>query len=75
MPHLRMFLGEQQLDEVFIPEILLQNFSLRSIIEQEKHKLVQKHVAKIKKTEQPPSFVLEFVPSVTNTFSPLKLKK
>lgn len=75
MPHLRMFLGEQQLDEVFIPELLLQNFTLTSVVEQEKHKLAQKHIAKIKQAQQVPSFVLEFVPSKTNNFSPLKLKK
>lgn len=75
MPHLRMFLGGQQLDEVVIPEALLQNFSLNHLIEQEKQKLVEKHTAKIRKAEQVPSFVLEYLPSRINEFKSLQTKK
>lgn len=51
MPHLKMFLGEQHLDEVFIPEALMQQVSLNHLVEQEKQKLIEKHSTEIKKKE------------------------
>jgi hypothetical protein len=75
MPHLRMFLGEQQIDEVFIPEVLLNGTSLNRLIEEEKQNLIDKHVARLRTAQNSPSFYIELVPSKINAFTPLQLKK
>jgi len=43
MPYLRMFLEEQQIDEVFISEVLLNSVLGASIVEEEKQEMIKKH--------------------------------
>lgn len=75
MPYLRMFLGEQQLDEVFIPEVLLAGVTGIHIVEEEKQDILKRHANAIRKVETKPVFYLDAVPSATNYFTSLKSTK
>jgi len=73
MPYLRMFLEEQQIDEVFISEVLLNSVLGTSIIEEEKQEMIKKH----SKLAQAATFVfcMDAMPSALNQFTPLGQKK
>ncbi len=73
MPYLRMFLEEQQIDEVFISEVLLNNVLGASIVEEEKQEMIKKH----SKLAQAATFVfcMDAMPSALNQFIPLGKKK
>jgi hypothetical protein len=73
MPYLRMFLNEQQIDEVFISEVLLNSVLGASIIEEEKQELFKRHA----KLSPISSFVfcIDAMPSAVNHFTPLNQRK
>ena len=75
MPYLRMFLGEQQLDEVFIPEVILNSVIGTHSLEDEKKCLLQKHAVALRNSETKPVFCVDAVPSSINYFKPLKLER
>ena len=74
MPYLRMFLGEQLLDEVFIPEVILNSVIGTHSLEDEKKSLLQKHTIALRNSETKPVFCIDAVPSAINYFKPLKLE-
>jgi len=69
MPYLRLFLGEQQIDEVFISEVLLNSVLGTSIIEEEKQEMLKKH-GKVANTAGL-VFFMDSMPSALNQFTPL----
>ena len=75
MPYLRMFLGEQQIDEIYISEVFLQSVLRNHIIEEEKQKMLEKHRHLFRNSEMIPSFTLDSVQSSINNFAPLKHNK
>jgi len=58
MPYLRMFLGEQQLDEIFISDVFVESVLGNHFVEEEKKILLDKHAILIKRTKIDPSFDL-----------------
>ena len=56
MPYLRMFLGEQKMDEVFISEVYLESVLGNHFVEEEKQKMMEKHAITIKNVNMPLSF-------------------
>jgi len=75
MPYLRMFLGEQPIDELFISEVFLQSVLRNHIIEEEKQKMLEKHKLLFRNSEMIPSFTIDSIPSSINNFTPLSLTK
>lgn len=75
MPYLRMFLGEQQIDEVYISEVLLNSVLSLSIIDEEKQRMLKRQANAIRTAESQPVFCLDSVPSAINSFTPLDVKK
>lgn len=75
MPYLRMFLGEQEIDEIFISEVFLQSVLSNHILEEEKQKMLRNHASVIQNAATAPFFALDAVPSSINRFTPLSLKK
>lgn len=75
MPYLRMFLGEQQIDEVYISEVLMNSVLSLHILAEEKQSMLKLHANLISKAEVQPVFYLDAVPSAVNDFTPLNLKK
>ena len=75
MPYLKMFLGEQQIDEVFISEILLNSVLSLYIMDEEKQNMLKRNESIIRNEKLQPVFWLDSVPSAGNDFQPLKLKK
>lgn len=75
MPYLRMFVGEEQLDEVFIPEVLLAGVTGIHIVEEEKQDMLKRHADTIRRAETKPVFYLDAVPSATNYFTSLSPTK
>lgn len=75
MPYLRMFLADQQVDEVFIPDVLLNSVLSLHIIREEKQSMLKKHDQSIRSAAVQPVFCLDAVPSSVNNFTPLALKK
>lgn len=75
MPYLRMLLGEQQIDEVFISEVLLNSVLSLYIIDEEKQNMLKRNASIIHNEKLQPVFCLDSVPSAVNDFQPLKLKK
>jgi len=73
MPYLRMFLGEQKIDEVFIAEVFLKSILGNYFVHKEKQKLLDSHAVLIRKAEMTPTFTLDTVPSSVNNFTPLKI--
>jgi len=73
MPYLRMFLEEQQIDEVFISEVLLNSVLGTSIVEEEKQDLIKKHTKLADATRF--VFFMDAMPSAFNQFTPLGQKK
>jgi hypothetical protein len=73
MPYLRMFLNEQQVDEVFISEVLLNSVLGASILEEEKQELFKRH----SKLSDITGFVfcIDAVPSAVNQFTSLDKRK
>jgi hypothetical protein len=70
-----MFLGEQQVDEVFIPEVLLNSISSLSFIDEEKQSMLQRNANAIRNATMQPVFCLDSIPSSVNNFQPLMLRK
>ena len=68
-----MLLEEQQIDEVFISEVLLNSVLGTSIVEEEKQDMIKKHP----KLAHAATFVfcLDAMPSALNQFTPLGQKK
>lgn len=75
MPYLRMFLGEKQIDELFISEVYVQSVLGHHFIEEEKQRMRDKHVMSIRNAQTDPLFVIDAVPSSINYFTPLKPKE
>jgi hypothetical protein len=75
MPYLRMFLHEQLIDDVFIPEVLLNSVLSLHIIEEEKQNMLKRHAGSIRSASTPPVFYIDSVPSAVNHFTPLDIKK
>lgn len=74
MPYLRMFLGEQQIDEIYISEVLMNSvLSLHIVDEETKH--AEQHANLIRNATVQPIFYLDSVPSTVNNFTPLQIKK
>jgi len=75
MPYLRMFLGEQQIDEVYISEVLMNSVLSLHIVDEEKQSMLKQHANLIRNSEVQPIFYLDSVPSAVNNFTPLQIKK
>ena len=75
MPYLRMFIGEQQIDELFISEVYLQSILRNHIIEEEKEKMLQKNKLLFRNTEIIPSFTLDSIPKSIDDLTPLSVFK
>lgn len=75
MPYLRMFLGEQLVDETYISEVFLQSVLGNHFIEEEKQKMLEKHTPAVRKSAGDPLFTLDNIPSSINYFTPLSMKK
>lgn len=75
MPCLRMFLDEQEIDEVYIPEVLLNSVLSLSVIYEEKQNMLKRNANAIRSANSQPVFFMDSIPSSTNDFEPLKLKK
>jgi hypothetical protein len=75
MPYLRMFLGEQQIDEVYISEVLMNSVLSLHIVDEEKQSMLKQHANLIRNAEVQPIFYLDAVPSAVNNFIPLDIKK
>lgn len=71
MPYLRMFLGERVIDDVYIPESLLQSVISTHILQEEKQRMIDRHAVAIRSSDLAPSFFIESIPSEINSFSPL----
>ncbi len=65
MPYLRMFLGEQQVDEVFISDVFVESILGKHFLQEEKEIMLHKHATIIKDAELDPSFDV-FPPSPAN---------
>lgn len=59
MPYLRMFISEQQLDEVFISDVFTDSVLGNHFIQEEKQRMLDKHDVTIKKNGTPPYFDLD----------------
>jgi hypothetical protein len=70
MPYLRMFLGEKQLDEVFISDVFVDSILGNHFLQEEKELMLHKHATAIKDTELNPSFDV-FPPSARMRNFPL----
>ena len=64
MPYLRMFLGEKQVDEVFISDVFVDSILGNHFLQEEKELMLHKHATSIKDAEFDPSFDM-FPPSVS----------
>jgi len=73
MPYLRMFLGEKQVDEVFISEVLLNSVLGNSVIEEEKQEMLRKHGKEANTAGI--AFFMDSMPSALNQFVPLTPRK
>ena len=71
MPYLRMFLGEKEIDQVLISELLLQSVIGHHTIEEEKERMREKYLAQIRNAGTEPVFTLDNVPSTINFFKSL----
>jgi hypothetical protein len=74
MPYLKMFRGEDLIDEVFISDHLLQTVLGWSILEEEKQRMTEKHADALKRTSVAASFSIDAVASSTSFFSPVNEK-
>ena len=70
-----MFIENEQIDEVFISDHLLNSVLGWSILDEEKQKLKVKHADTLAKKKLTPSFCIDSVSSSINFFSPLTEKK
>jgi hypothetical protein len=59
MPYLRMFISEQQLDEVFISDVFTDSVLGNHFIQEEKQRMLDKHDVTIKKIGTLPYFDLD----------------
>jgi hypothetical protein len=57
MPYLRMFLGDKQVDEVFISEVYVQSILGNHFIEEEKQRMRDKHVLAIRNAQTEATFI------------------
>ena len=73
MPYLRMFLNEQQIDEVFISEVLLNSVLGTSIVEEEKQEIIKRNAKMANSTTF--VFCMDAMPSAFNQFTPLSQRK
>lgn len=62
MPYLRMFLGEQQVDEIFISDVFVESVLGNHFVQEEKQRMLEKHATTIKKAKVDPSF--DFHPNI-----------
>lgn len=65
MPYIRMFLGEQQIDEVFISDVFSESVLGNHFIGEEKQRMLDKHAMAIENTEVTPSF--DIYPAAQNS--------
>ena len=70
-----MFLGEQQIDEAYISEVLLNSVLSLHILDEEKQNMLKQHANSIRVANVQPVFCLDSIPSAINNFMPLDLKK
>lgn len=56
MPYLRMFLGEQQVDEIFISDVFVESVLGSHFVQEEKQRMLDKHATTIKNAKVDPSF-------------------
>jgi hypothetical protein len=75
MPYLRMFLGERQIDETFISEVLLNSVLSLHILDEEKQEMLLRHADEILSTGMQPAFCVDSIPSVVNNFNFFNEKK
>lgn len=59
MPYLRMFISEQQLDEVFISDVFTDSVLGNHFIQEEKQRMLDKHDITIKENGMLPYFDLD----------------
>ena len=71
MPYLRMFLGENEIDQMLVSDLLLQSVIGQHAIEEEKERMKEKHLIAIRNSGVEPRFTLDNVPSSINFFKPL----
>ena len=64
MPYLRMFLGEKQIDEVFISEVFVESILGNHFVAEEKQIMLDKHAGAIKNAALIPFF--DFLPPLGN---------
>jgi hypothetical protein len=74
MPYLRMFIDNQQVEEVYISEMVLQTVLGNHSIAEEKQRIIDKHQALITQSGKQPSFTIDSIPSKINFFTPLNKK-
>ena len=56
MPYLRMFLGEKQVDEVFISDVFIESILGNHFLQEEKDIMLHKHAITINDAEPKPTF-------------------
>jgi hypothetical protein len=57
MPYLRMFHGEQQIDEVYISEVLMNSVLSLHIVDEEKQSMLKQHANLIRNAEVQPDSI------------------